>query len=239
MMKTALLTLLLCCSLGLSAAAQTLSVTGDKISLPDGDVIGAAFDADASTFVVQQSVISTENGGLVFRSHRLLTSWSITSHQQVSKREFPLSSAGSSTHPCGRVDVVSSLGRVYLCSSETRLDVLDAKTLRERAVVGGGIDQNIYDFAIDEQRSKIFVLSLRSDMSVRLATYALGNGSVLQEITLSQTPWSGAKLALEPRTGQLAVADSLASGHRYASSISLCESSAALTCSALGKVDPV
>ncbi len=238
-MKKALLSLLFFFALGLSAFAQTLSVTGSKISLPDGDAIGAAFDADTGVFVVQQSVISTENKGLVFRSHRLLTSWSSTSHLQVNKREFPLSPAGSSTHPCGRVDVVSSLGLVYICSSETRLDVLDAKTLSEKAVVGGGIDQNIYDFAIDEQRSKIFVLSLRSDMSVKLATYALGNGSALQEITLSPTPWSGAKLALETKTGQVAVANSQETGHRYASNINLCESAAALTCSSLGKVDPV
>jgi hypothetical protein len=237
-MKKALLSLFFF-ALGLSAFAQTLSVTGSKISLPDGDAIGAAFDADTGVFVVQQSVISTENKGLVFRSHRLLTSWSTTSHLQANKREFPLSPAGSSTHPCGRVDVVSSLGLVYICSSETRLDVLDAKTLSERAVVAGGINQNIYDFAIDEQRSKIFVLSLRSDMSVKLATYALGNGSALQEITLSPTPWSGAKLALETKTGQVAVANSQETGHRYASNINLCESAAALTCSSLGKVDPV
>jgi hypothetical protein len=238
-MRKLLLTQLFFCAFGLSAAAQTLSVTAEKISLPDGDVIGAAFNADAGIFVVQQSVISTENGGLVFRSHRLLTSWSIANHLQVIKQEFPLSSAGSSTHPCGRVDVVSSLGRLYICSSETHLDVLDSKTLSESTIVGGGIDQNIYDFLIDEQRSKIFVLSLRSDMSVRLATYALGNGGALQEVILSPTPWSGAKLAIEPKTGLVAVADSQETGHRYASNINLCESAAAFTCSSLGKIDAV
>ena len=238
-MRKALLPLFVFCVLGLSAIAQNLSVTGDKISLPDGDVIGAAVDADAGVFVVQQSVLSTENGGLVFRSHRLLTSWGINSRLQMIKREFPLRPVGASTHPCGRVDVVSSLGRVYLCSSETHLDVLDLKTLHDRGIVGGGIDQNIYDFAVDEQRSKIFVLSLRSDMSVRLSTYAMGNGSALQEIVLSPKPWSGAKLALEPKTGQVAIADSQETGHRYASNINLCESAAALNCSPLGKIDPV
>jgi hypothetical protein len=238
-MRKALLALLLFCTLGLSTIAQSLSVAGDKISLPDGDVIGAALDPDAGVFIVQQSILSTENGGLVFRSHRVLTSWGINSRLQVIKREFPLRPVGSSTHPCGRVDVVSSLGRVYLCSSETHLDVLDTKTLHDIGVVGGGVDQNIYDFAIDEQRSKIFVLSLRSDMSVKLATYAMRDGSPLQEITLSQKPWSGAKLAVEPKTGQVAVADSQETGHRYVSNINLCESATALTCSPLGKVDPV
>jgi hypothetical protein len=238
-MRKALHALMLFCTLGLSAIAQSLSVAGDKISLPDGDVIGAALDPDAGVFIVQQTVLSTENDGLVFRSHRVLTSWGINSRLQVIKREFPLRPVGSSTHPCGRVDVVSSLGRVYLCSSETHLDVLDTKTLHDSGVVGGGIDQNIYDFAIDEQRSKIFVLSLRSDMSVKLATYAMRDGSPLQEITLSQKPWSGAKLVVEPKTGQVAVADSQETGHRYASNINLCESAAALTCSPLGKVDPV
>jgi hypothetical protein len=238
-MRKALLALLLFCTLGLSTIAQSLSVAGDKISLPDGDVIGAALDPDAGVFIVQQSILSTENGGLVFRFHRVLTSWGINSRLQVIKREFPLRPVGSSTHPCGRVDVVSSLGRVYLCSSETHLDVLDTKTLHDIGVVGGGVDQNIYDFAIDEQRSKIFVLSLRSDMSVKLATYAMRDGSPLQEITLSQKPWSGAKLAVEPKTGQVAVADSQETGHRYVSNINLCESATALTCSPLGKVDPV
>lgn len=238
-MRRVLFNVLFLCAFGLSAIGQSLSVTGNKISLPDGDVIGAAFDDGASTFVVQQSVISTENGGLVFRSHRLLTSWSIKSHLQLTRREFPLNPVGSSTHPCGRVDIVASLGRVYLCSAETRLEVLDAKDLHEIGGVAVGINQNIYDFVIDEQRSKIFVLSLRSDMSVKLAAYSLTDGSMLQEVTLSQTAWSGARLALEPKTGQVAVADSQATGHRYASSINLCESAAALTCLSLGTVDPV
>jgi hypothetical protein len=238
-MRKVLFTVLFLCAFGLSAIGQSLSVTGDKISLPDGDVIGAAFDDGASTFIVQQSVISTENGGLVFRSHRLLTSRSIKSHLQLTKREFPLSPVGSSTHPCGRVDVVASLGRVYLCSAETHLEVLDAKDLHEIGGVAVGINQNIYDFAIDEQRSKIFVLSLRSDMSVRLAAYSLIDGSALQEITLSQTAWSGASLALETKTGQVAVANSQATGHRYTSNINLCESADTLTCTKLASVDPV
>jgi hypothetical protein len=119
------------------------------------------------------------------------------------------------------------------------LDVLDAKTLKTIGGVATGINQNIYDFAIDELRNKIFVLSLRSDMSVKLATYAMSDGSALQEITLSRTAWSGAKLALEPKTGQVVVADSRQTGHRYASSINLCESAASLTCTNLGSVDPV
>ena len=239
-MRRIFLTALFLCAFGLSAIAQSLSVTGDKISLPDGDVIGAAFDEGADTFIVQQSVMSTENGGLVFRSHRLLTSWSVKSHLQLTKREFPLSPVGSSTHPCGRVDVVvASLGRVYLCSAETRLEVLDAKDLSEIGGVAVGINQHIYDFAIDEQRSKIFVLSLRSDMSVRLAAYSLSDGSALQEITLSQAAWSGARLALEPKTGQVAVADSQETGHRYTSNINVCESAATLTCMSFGTVDPV
>jgi hypothetical protein len=238
-MRGILLTVLFLCAFGLSAIAQSLSVRGDKISLPDGDVIGAAFDDDASTFIVQQTVISTENGGLAFRSHRLLTSWSAKSHLQLTKREFPLSPLGSSTHPCGRVDVVASLGRVYLCSAETRLEVLDAKDLNEIGGVEVGINQNIYDFAIDEQRTKIFVLSLRSDMSVRLAAYSLIDGRELQEIALSETAWSGARLALEPKTGQVAVAHSQETGHRYASNINVCESAATLTCTNFGNVDPV
>jgi hypothetical protein len=238
-MRKALVAFLFLYTLGLSAVAQSLSLVGNRVSLPDGDVIGAALDPDAGVFIVQQSVLSTENGGLVFRSHRVLTSWGINSRLQVIKREFPLRPPGSSTHPCGRVDVVSSLGRVYLCSSETHLDVLDTKTLHDGGLVGGGIDQNIYDFAIDEQRNKIFVLSLRGDMSVKLATYAMRDGSPLQDFTLSQKPWSGAKLALEPKTGQVAVANSQETGHRYSSNINLCESTATLTCSPLGKVDPV
>jgi hypothetical protein len=118
------------------------------------------------------------------------------------------------------------------------LEVLDAKDLNQIGGVAVGINQNIYDFSIDEQRSKIFVLSLRGDMSVRLAAYSLIDGSALQEITLSQTAWSGARLALEHKTGQVAVANSQTTGHRYTSNINLCESAATLTCTKLGSVDP-
>ena len=229
--------LLLFCVLGFRVMAQSLSATGGKIELPAGDVIGVAFHEGADAFIVQQSVISNENGGLVFRSHRLLTSWSVKSHLQLGKREFELSPSGSSTHPCGRVEVVA--GRVYLCSAETQLEILDAKNLNEVGRLAAGINQNIYDFTIDEQHSKAFILSLRDDMSVRLAAYSLSDGRVQKEITLSQKSWGGAKLTLEPKTGQVAVAESHDVGHRYASNISLCEAATALSCANLGSVAPV
>jgi hypothetical protein len=234
-----ILTLLVSFTLNGRAAAQSLSVTGGRIELPDGDVIGAAFYEDMDTVIVQQSVISTENGGLVFRSHRQLTSWSMKSRLQLAKSEFGLSPSGSSTHPCGRVEVVPALTRVYICSAETNLEILDAKSLKTTGSIAAGSNQRIYDFAIDEQRGKVFVLSLRSDMSVRLAAYSLTTGIALQEITLSQTAWGGPEMALEPKTGRVAVTEWHESGHQYASNITLCESTSSRSCTNLGSVDPV
>ena len=74
-MRELFLKLLLVFSLSSLSVAQKIAVTGQKIELPDGDIIGAAFDEDTGRFLVQQNVISTEKAGLVFRSHRRLTSW--------------------------------------------------------------------------------------------------------------------------------------------------------------------
>jgi hypothetical protein len=103
------------------------------------------------------------------------------------------------------VEVVPALGRVYICSAESNLEILDAKSLKITGSLAAGINQKIYDFVIDDQRGKVFVLSLRNDMSVRLAAYSLSDGAALQEITLSQTAWGGvlAQREMEKRRSPL------------------------------------
>ena len=65
-----------------------MEVSNSKVSLPEGNVLGAAFYEDKGMFFVQQSVLSTENGGLVIRFHRQLSSWNLKDRSIISKRVF-------------------------------------------------------------------------------------------------------------------------------------------------------
>jgi hypothetical protein len=62
----------LCLTAWLCVEGQKIEVRGSKVTLPEGNVLGAAFYEDKGMFFVQQSVLSTENGGMVIRSHRQL-----------------------------------------------------------------------------------------------------------------------------------------------------------------------
>lgn len=234
-----LLTLILLTMSGLCVNAQSISVRSARIGLLEGNVIGASFDDGKDAIIVQQSVISTTNGGLVFQSSREITSWSLKNNLQIARHDFGMSPSGSPIHPCGRVEVVPALGRAYICSAQTNLEILDAATLSVIGRVADEKSQNIYDFTIDDQRDTIFVLSLRSDMSVRLAAYALKDGAKLQEIVLSQAPSGGAQIALESRTGQVVVTESHQSGHEYLTRIRLCQHTSLFSCSDLASIEPV
>lgn len=219
--------------------AQGVAVHRVRVDLPTGDIIGAAFYEGQDTVAVQQSVVSTVNGGLAFRSHRLLTLWDVRTQTQIARREFDVNRPDTPIHPCGRVETSAALNRVYLCSAQTHIDVLDAKTLISIGALSSEVSQNIYDFGIDQARSRAFILSLHDDMSVRLAAYDLKSGARLQETTLSTAPWRGAKVAIQPRTGQVVVAVAQQSGHYDASLIRVCSLSKGLLCDEGIKVPPV
>jgi hypothetical protein len=105
-MRIALRIILLISVGWLPAMAQHIEVSGSKIDLPAGNVIGAAFYEEKGTFFVQQSVLSTENGGLVIRSHRQLSAWDIKSHSMITKKVFDETPQG---HQCTRVAVSKCL----------------------------------------------------------------------------------------------------------------------------------
>lgn len=86
-----------------------MEVTGSRVPLPDGNVLGAAFYEGKGMFFVQQSVLSTENGGLVIRSHRQLSSWNVENRSMVTRRVFDEALQGASAFPCGRVEKSATL----------------------------------------------------------------------------------------------------------------------------------
>jgi hypothetical protein len=103
------------------------------------------------------------------------------------------------------VEAIRRAQHLVICSAEADLEILDAKSLLTLGTIADGTDQHIYDFAIDEQRDRAFVLSLRRDLSARLTSYSLSSGRQQQELTISRAPFTRMELALEALSGQLAV----------------------------------
>jgi len=236
-MKVIWLTLL--CVLAYAAAGQEVHLSSQKLPLPAGDVIGVAFDEPEDQFVVQQSVLSTENNGLVIRSSRLISSWSISKMSSLAKRDFGLSPRSVSTHPCGRVASVTKQHWLILCSAGSVLEVLDSRTLATDHTIGPRTGQYIYDFVVDEQREKVFVAALQSDRSVRLISYSLSDGSLLDETAIASTHAGGQTLALEPKSGQIILSDIYTQGHREGSHIYSCGLVLPLSCMAPIDVEPI
>src|SRR5208337_4264129 len=129
-MRMALCVLLLLLSGWLRAEAQNIEVSGSKIALLEGDVIGAAFYEEKGMFFVQQTVLSTENGGLIIRSHRQLSSWGLNSRSMIAQRAFEKSPEEAYAFPCGRVEVSAKLHQLYLCSADAYIEILDPDSLK-------------------------------------------------------------------------------------------------------------
>ena len=56
--------------------AQNIELSGHKITLPEGNILGVAFHEQKDLFFVQQLVISTGEGGRTILSSRQISSWS-------------------------------------------------------------------------------------------------------------------------------------------------------------------
>jgi hypothetical protein len=224
----------------LMCIGQTIELTSFKVTLPQGNVLGVALDSRKDRFFVQQLALSSGEGGRGVFSTRQFSSWSLKSRTQLTNRMLDPNPRHVDRYPCGRVEVSLMANRIFLCSSETHLEILEPDTLVTVGKLAYSDDRQIYDFAVDDQRGRVFVLSLRhSDGSVRLTSYSLLDGVQQQDSVLPPTGGSGMVLALVPETGQVVVAVDSDSRGKSKSDIYVCISAASLTCVSVALLDRV
>ena len=212
-----------------------MEVSGSKIPLPDsggdGKVIGALFYEDKELFFVQQIILSTENNGLVFLSDRQLSSWNLTNHSMIAKRMFDRTpNQNSNALPCGRVEKSVKLNRVFLCSTESYLEVIDPDNLATVGTLARADDQTIIDFAVDDLRDKIFVLSTRKDNAIYLSSYSLSKGEKQQERIFPLTNFTSIRFAITSQTGEIIISVNLGGRQGNKADIYICTDSSSLTC---------
>jgi hypothetical protein len=189
---------------------QSMKVSGSSVQLPDGYVTGATFYEDKGMFFVQQFARSTENDGLGNRFHRLLSSWNIESHSLITKRVTDEIPGDASIDHCGRVQISKTSHRVYVCSAESHLEIMDPDSLEAVGIMAQIDDQIITDFAVDDLNGRVLVLSVRKDGTTHLASYSLRNGEKQQEVVLPTRGTSSRgearnDLITVSRTGQIGI----------------------------------
>jgi hypothetical protein len=225
-------------SVPLHVAAQEMVVSGSKIALPEGNVIGAAFYEQKGAFFVQQVELLTENGGLVIRLRPQLSSWGIKSRSMLTKREFDLTPLGYSEYPCGRVEVSTKSNQILTCSAQTYIEILDPDNLSSVGRIAFKFDQQIRDFAVDDLRSRVVVLSSRSDRSIRLTVYSTLDGAQQQETVIpsANADYMNLRLALDAKTGETAVVVNRETRFPKAD-IYICGSESTFGCISVAKMD--
>ena len=220
----------------LPSAAGGLELSGSQITLSEGLVAGAAFYEQRELLFVQQEVYTppaeaTQRG----RTHRQISSWGLKSHSMLRQRRFEPESWEFPA--CGRVEVSSKTNRVLLCSAESYLEELDPDTLRTVGKIASGNDQYIYDFAVDEVRGRVFVLSDHGRGGpLSVTSYSLFDGSELQEAVLPPTTGTRMRLGINLKDGKVAVAVDCNDSRREKTDIYACESKAGLDCTSVAVV---
>src|SRR5665213_222385 len=230
---------LLCLTACLRMEAQSMEVSGSRVPLPDGNVLGAAFYESKGMFFVQQSVLSTENGGLLIRSHRQLSSWNLENRSMIKKRVFDETPQGASAFPCGRVETSATLHRVVVCSAGSHLEVMDPDNLATVGTMAQADDQVITDFAVDDPHGRVLVLSARSDGSIHLASYSLQKGEKQQETVLDTTNSTKMTLAVVTRTAQIGIVINIANRSGNKADIYTCADGTDFACTKIAHIDAV
>jgi hypothetical protein len=229
----------ICCLLSivwLRMQGQRLQVQGSRVELPPGDVLGAAFYEDKGMFVIQQYVRSAENGGLLNRYHRQLSSWNIESHSMITKRVIDAVPRDVRIFPPGHIEASTITHRVYLCSAESHLEIMDPDSLETVGTMAQVDGQIIVDFAVDDPRSRVLVLSARRDGSIHLTSYSLLLGEKQQETVLpsidSDPDSFNARMDLisVSRTGQIAIYLQDLRGLKSKPGIYMCKDEPDFTC---------
>jgi hypothetical protein len=223
----------------LQTAAQSMELSGSKVTLPEGNVLGVAFHEQTERFFVQQLVLTTGEGGRGVLSSRQLSSWSLKNRSMSAKRMLDPNPRHLDTYPRGRIEVSSKSNKLLLCSAETYMEVLDPDSLNTVGKIAYRNDQYIYDFALDDTRGWVLVLSLRGDDSPRLTSYSLVDGSQQQETVLPPTGERRMMLAIVEKTGQIVVATDQSFHGVDKSDIYICGSDATLACAKAALIDRV
>ena len=221
--------------------AQNLEVFISKIALPKGKILGAAFYEGTGRFFVQQNVLTTENNGLVFRTNRHLSSWDIESRSIIRIRSLDDNQLGTKVYPCGRVETSAKLRKVFICSAESNIELLDPDDF---SIVGRMARQEsgiIIDFAVDDLRSRLFVLTSPGDGSSRLIAYSLPGGNKEYEAVLPVTNSlpTGMILSLNPDIGRIGIAINVMNRAGYKADIYTCDYESSIACTSIIKTDGV
>jgi len=217
----------------LSMEGWSMEVSGSRIPLPDSDgddVIGAVFYEDKEMFFVQKLIFTTENNGLVIHFDRQLSSWSLTNRSMITERIFDRTS-NQTNYPCRRVEKSVKLNRVLLCSAESYLEVVDPDNLVTVGTLARSDGQTIKDFAVDDLRDRIIVLSTQKDNAIYLSSYSLSKGEKQKEMTLPSTNFTSMmSLAIAPATGEIGIAVNVIHRNRDNADIYICTDSSNLAC---------
>jgi hypothetical protein len=231
-MKHLLCIVALCLTTWVRAEAQGMEVSGSRVPLPEGRVLGAAFHEDRGMFFVQQLVFSNESGR---RSHRQLSSWSLKNPLMIKARAFDQDPRGTREYPCGRVETSAKLHRLFLCSSQSQMEIIDPDTLATVGTMASIKGQTIRDFAIDDIGGRVLVLASWRD-SIHLRVYSLMNGDKQQEVTLPATNAQNMSLSFAPKTRQIWIGVNVSSRGRDRTDIHACAAEAKLTCSKVTQI---
>jgi hypothetical protein len=224
-------------SLSGKLAAQNIELSGYKVALPEGNVLGVAFDEPKHMFFVQLLVLSTGQDGRTILSGRQVSSWDYKTHMMSGKRMLDTNPRHLDSYLCGRVEVWVKADKVLLCSPEGHLEVLDGRTLNTVGKIAYKNEQYIYDFVIDEERGRVFVLALvGTNRSPYLTSYSLSDGTQQDETKLPPTDGTIMKLILVPKTGKVAVVlDHYIHGPQK-SDVYVCQSNGALDCTSVALI---
>jgi len=230
---------LLCTICWFDVKAQDLKVSGSQLSLPEGNVLGAAFDESAGKLIVQQDVLTTENQGLVIRAHRELSSWDLKTGSVITTQALDDNQGERSAYPCGRVETSAKLRRALICSAGSYLELIDTDNLHIVGKIAQQSAEYIRDFAVDDLRSRLFVLTSAEGDSVRLTGYSLLNGSKEHETVLPVAKANGISLAIAPQSGQIGIAVNVTSHSGSKSNIFSCVDDTSFTCTTIAQIEPV
>jgi hypothetical protein len=218
--------------ISIAASAQVRVVKTATLSLPAGYVVGAAIGKDGKTVAVQQIDEFGEIIGLHRHRSRQLSLWSVDTHSMLESKGF----GEISPNPdgvCGRVHMLSHSHQILICSSFSYIDVLDGSNLTAVGKLASGPQQQIYDFAVDEAREKLVVVSLNQDQAVHVTVYSLRTGAQQQSETLPGDDLSTMNVALDPINGNFAINVVRRKRSGESSDIRVCHTDGSSACSKL------
>ena len=231
-----------CATCCVNLNAQYLKVAGSKIDLPNGDILGAAFYEGVGGFLVQQYVLIPEKDKVGFRTHRQLSSWDINNRSviAITEKAFDEQRPRTQVFPCGRVEASAKLRRVFICSADSHIEVLDPDDLSTVGKIARQESGIISDFAVDDLRSRLFVLTTLGDGSSRLIAYSLPDGQNKENETVlpvTNSMPTRMRLALDLDSGRVGIAVNVNIRNRSNADIYTCIVESGLACTKIIQTD--